>query len=116
MSTVKAAFGGWVPLVNLDNGTAIPFCFVFQLPDKLTPSHIRDGLCQAVVLDHVFDSQALKAYDLVLTYDFRRELVLVVSSSISNFLMDTGHFETCFVPVLGTFFLLGMTVLYLCQF
>ncbi len=55
MSTVKASFGGWIPLVNLDKGTPIPLCFVFQLPDKFTPTHIRDGFCQAVVFDHILD-------------------------------------------------------------
>jgi hypothetical protein len=37
MTTIKASFGGWIPLVNFDDGSAIPLCFVLQLPDELTP-------------------------------------------------------------------------------
>ncbi len=43
MTTIKAAFGGGVELVNLDEGSSIPLCFVFQLPDELTPTHVGDG-------------------------------------------------------------------------
>src|SRR5216684_1757503 len=111
MTTVKAAFGGWVPLVNLDKSPSIPLCFVFQLPDELTPSHIRDGFCQAVVFDHVLDLQTLDAYDLVFAYDLSREFVLIVSSTICNLLMETSHLETSFCTVLGPFFLFCVTAL-----
>ena len=51
MSTIKAALGGGVPLVDLDKGTPIPLCLVFQLPHKLTPTNVRDGFGKGVVLD-----------------------------------------------------------------
>src|SRR6266480_1356619 len=108
MPTVKAAFGGRIPLVNLDQCSSIPLCFVLQLPAKFTPSYIRDGFRQAVVFDHVLDLQALDAYNLVFAYDASRELVLIVSPSIGNLLMDTCNFETGFYTVLGTFFLFCM--------
>src|ERR1017187_1271913 len=116
MSTVKAAFGRWVPHVNLDNGTPIPCSLVLQLPDELTPSHIRDSFCQAVVFDHVLDVQTLDTDDLVLTYDLRREFVLIVSSAIGNLFMDASHLETSFCTVLGPFFLFCMTALCFRQF
>ena len=115
MTTVKAPFGGWIPLVNLDDGSSIPLCFVLQLPAQFTPSYIRDGFSQAVVFDHILDLQTLEAYDLVFAYDASRELVVIVSPSIGYLLMDARNLETGFYAVLGTFFLLGMTTLRFCQ-
>src|SRR5437764_4665328 len=111
MTTVKAAFGGWVPLVNLDKAPSIPLGFVFQLPDKLAPSHISNGLSQFVVLDHLFDLQTLDAYDLVFAYDVGREFMLIVSSPVCNLLMDASNLETSFCTVLRTFFLFCVTAL-----
>ncbi len=116
MSTIKAPFGGGVELVNLDNGSSIPGGFVLQLPDELTPSHVGDGFSQAVVLDHVLDLQTLDAYDLVFAYDLSRELVLIVTSTIRNLLMDASDLETSLVSILRAFFLLGVPPLGSCQF
>src|SRR6266446_9978137 len=116
MSTVKAPFGGWIPLVNLDQGPAIPGGFVFQLADQFAPAHVADGLGQAVILDHVLDGQTLDADHLVLVNDACRELVLIILASISNLGVDASNFETSFVPVLGAFLLLGQPTLGLRQF
>src|SRR2546429_9373929 len=86
MSTVKAAFGRGIPLVNLDQVAAIPCCLVFEVGHKLTPTHITDSFCQTVVLDHVLHLQALDADRLVFTDQAGRELVQEVAASIS----DTG--------------------------
>jgi hypothetical protein len=104
MSTVKAAFGGWIPFVNLDQGTPIPRCFVLKLSDQFRPPHVTDSLGQAVVFDHILDVQTLDTYDLVFAYDASRELVLIVPSPIGNLLMDASDLETSFATVLGTFF------------
>ncbi len=56
MATVKAAFGRGKERVNLDERSAVPGGFVFQLTDELPPANVMDGLGQAVVLDHVLDS------------------------------------------------------------
>ena len=50
MSTVKAAFGRGIELVNLDKGTSVPCCLIVQLSDELTPADIADGLGQTVIL------------------------------------------------------------------
>src|SRR5436190_3691243 len=97
MTTVKAAFGGGIPLVNLDQRASIPLGFVLQLPAQFPPSYIRDGFSQAVVCDHVLDLQALDTYDLVFSYDARRELVLIVSSPVCNLFMDASNLEPSFV-------------------
>ena len=116
MPTMMATFGGGIPLVDLDNGSAIPCGLVFQLPHQFRPSDIADGFGKAVVLDHILDCKALDAYDLVLAYELGRELVLVISSSIGNPFMKACHFETSLISILGTFFLLRMPSLRSCQF
>ncbi len=115
MPTIKASFGGRIPLVYLDQGTSIPLSFVLQLPDKLRPSYIRDGLSKLMVLDHILDLQTLDAYDLVFTYDLCRELVLIVTSSIGYTCMNTSNLQLSFSSVLRAFFLLGMPSLSLSQ-
>src|SRR5713101_6380659 len=98
----------WVPLINLDQGSSVPFGFVLELTDELTPSDITDRFCKAVVLDHVLDSQALHANHLVFVYDACTELVLIVPSPILDPGMDTSDFQAGFVAVLGAFLFPGM--------
>ncbi len=86
MTTIETAFGGWIERVYLDKHSSIPFSFVFQLPHKLAPSHIRDGFRKLVVLDHVLDLQTLDAYDLVFSYDLGREFMLERTSSFLSYL------------------------------
>src|SRR5438045_9285200 len=89
----------WVPLIDLDQGSAVPLALVFQLTDKLTPSDILNCFGKLVILDHVLDCQALHANHLVFVNNACRELVLVISSSVVDTGMDFGDFETCLLPV-----------------
>src|SRR6266536_3218765 len=116
MTTSETALRGRIPLVNLDERSPVPLCFVLELPHKLAPSHIRDGLRKFVILDHVLDVQTLDAYDLVLAYDLCRELVLRVTPPISNPGMNTSHFQLSLASVLRAFLLLSMSTLRLGQF
>src|SRR5258706_6568753 len=116
MTTVKAALGGWVPLVNFHNGTPVPLCFVLKLSDKFRPTYITDSFSQTMVFDHIFDVQTLDTYDLVFAYDLDREFLLIVSSPVCNLLMDTSNLETRFVTVLRPFFLFCVTALCFRQF
>ena len=100
MPTVKATFGGGIPLVDLDQVSPIPCCFVFELGHELTPTHVTDRFCKAVVLDHVLDSQALHANHLVFVYYACAELVLVISPAILDTSVDFGNFQPSFVSVL----------------
>src|SRR5712692_18008 len=115
MTTVKAAFGGWVPLVNLDEVASIPCSFVLKLSDKLRPTDVTDGFCQTVVSDHILDLQTLDTDDLVFAYDASRELLLIVSSAVCNLFMDASNLKTRFCTVLRTFFLFCVTALRCCQ-
>ncbi len=101
--------------VNLDQGAPVPCCFVVQLSHELTPSDITDRLSKLRVFDHVLDSQALNANDLVFMDNACRELMLVISSSVIDPCMDFGNFQTGFVPVLGVLLFPGMASLYFCQ-
>ncbi len=111
MSTRKAALARWIPLVNFDQRPPIPGGFVLQLSHKLTPSDITDGLCQSVVLHHILDLKTLDADRLVLTNDASRELVLIVTASISNARMQARDLVPGFGTVLGPLFLLGQATL-----
>src|SRR6266480_3290228 len=116
MTTVETALRGRIPRVNLDERSPVPLCFVCELSHKLTPSHIRDGLGKLVVLYHILDVQTLDAYDLVLTYDLCRELVLRVTPPIGNPGMNTSDLQLSLATVLRAFLLLRMSTLRLCQF
>ena len=96
MSTMVAPLRGGVELVDLDEGTPIPLGLVVQLAYKFTPTQIIDGLGEAMVLNHVLDLQALDTYDLVLAYELRRELVLVISASIGTTCMDLATLRRAF--------------------
>src|SRR2546421_2787439 len=108
MTTSATALRRRVELVNLDEHPPVPFRFVFQLPHKLAPSYIRDGFRQCVVLYHILNRKTLDADDLVFADDLCRELVLIVTPSISYPGMDTSHFQLSLPTVLTPFFLLGM--------
>ena len=73
------------------------------------------ALARAVILDHVLDGQTLHADHLVFVNDACRKLVLVVTSTVMDTSMHMGYFPPCFLPVLGTFFFLGVPTLGFCQ-
>src|SRR5207248_10255753 len=116
MTTIVTALRGRIPLVNPDKGTSIPLSFVFELPDKLTPTYIANCFSEGVVLYRILDRKALDAYDLVLTYDLSRELVLITCSPIGNPGVYTSDFQLSLPTVLPAFFLLSVPSLSLRQF
>src|SRR5262249_22953293 len=106
----------WVPAIDFDQGSPVPLRFVLKLTGELAPSHVTDGFGETVVLDHILDSQALDTHHLVFVDDACTELVLIVSSSVSNLSVYLGNRQTSLVPILGTFLLAGKLALGLCQF
>ncbi len=80
------------PLINLDQRSSVPLAFILQLAHELAPSHITDRLRQAVIFDHMLDGQTLHADHLVFVNDAGRELVLVVTTTVIDPSMHTGHF------------------------
>jgi hypothetical protein len=108
MTTTMAPFRTGIELITLDKRSPIPASFVLKLADELTPSYVTDGFRQTVVFHLILDSQALDTYDLVLTYDVSRELVLIITASIGNSGMDTSHLAPCFLTVAGPLLFLGV--------
>jgi hypothetical protein len=104
-----------IEAVYLDQRPSVPLGFIFELADKLTPSHITDSLGKAVVLDHVLDRQTLDAHHLVFVNNACAELLLVVASSVLNARMNTGYFQTSFVSVFRSLLFLRMSSLGFCQ-
>src|SRR5260370_28888620 len=111
MPTVGTALGGRIPLVNLDEGASIPLRFIFQLTDKLTPTYVTKGFREVMVLYHVLNRETLDTDHLVLVNNARRELVLIITTTISNASVDTCHTDASLGPILTAFFLLGMAAL-----
>jgi len=115
MSTVMTPFGRWVVFVNLDKRSVIPLCFVLQLAHKLAPADITDRFGEMVVLHHILDLQTLDTHDLVLAYDGRRKLLLVVPASISDARVELGELASRLLLILGAFAFLSMPALSTCQ-
>src|SRR5438128_3037076 len=107
MAAVKAAFGRREERINFEKPSAVPGRFVFELADELTPTNVMDRLGQAVVLDHVLDSQALDANRLVLAKNAGRELLLVVATAISNSCVDACDLPPGLLTIARPLFLLG---------
>src|SRR6266436_5912917 len=108
MSTSKAAFGGWVPPVDLDQIASIPPGFVFQLRHKLRPAHVTYRFGKGMVLGHVLHLQTLDTDRLVVTNQTCREFVQEVTATISDTGVNASNDESGFLSVPGTFFLLGV--------
>ena len=115
MLAYVTGFRRGVPTVNFDQRPTIPGSLIFQLTDELTPSCITDGLSQTVIFEHALDSETLDANHLVFVDDASRDLVLVVTSAIIDAGMDSGDFQACLLPVLGTFHLFRKLPLGFCQ-
>src|SRR6266568_2446777 len=108
MSTIKTAFGGWVPLVNLDEVASIPLGLVFELGHEFAPSCVRDSFSEGMIFDHVFDCKCLDTDRLVLTDQTCRELMQEVTATISDAGMKTSNPSAGFGAVLRPFLLLGV--------
>src|SRR5712692_4652776 len=116
MSTVKAAFGGRIPLVDFDKMASIPLGFVFQLGHELTPTDITDRFTQLMILDHVLHRKVLDTDRLVLTNQTCRELVREIMAAVSDASMDLGDFLPSLFSVPTTLLFLGVPSLSLGKF
>src|SRR5260370_39433705 len=116
MSTVKAAFGGWVPLVDFDKVASIPLGFVFQLGHELTPTDITDRFTQLMVLDHVLHRKVLDTDRLVFTNQTCRELMREIAAVVSDASMDLGDPSASLFSVLAALLFLGVPSLSLGKF
>src|ERR1700686_4745843 len=107
MPTGATSLARRVPAINLDHSTPVPLGLVFQLPHELAPTHVSDGRGKGGMLQHVLEGEALDHDRLVLTNEFRRELVLIITASIGDSSMDLGDTSPLFLAVRRIFFLTG---------
>jgi ABC-type multidrug transport system ATPase subunit len=116
LSARRARLGGRKEAINLDESPPVPVGFVLQLAHELSPSHIADGFGKAVVLDHAFDVQTLHTDHLVFVDNPCGQLMLIVSSLVSNAGVKTSHLEAGFRSVLASLAFLRQPPLCLRQF
>ena len=60
VSAIRAAFGRWIERVSQENLTTVPLTFVYQLPPEFVKTHIRNRLCQMMVLQHAAHVQVFQ--------------------------------------------------------
>ncbi len=112
---IMTGFTGGIPTIDFDEGSSVPLALVVQLTNELTPSDITDSFCEAVIFDHVLDSQTLHADHLVFVDDACRKFVLVVATTVIDTSMHTGYFAPCFLTILRALLFLGVPTLSLCE-
>lgn len=115
MTTAITTLTGWIPLVYLHKGSAVPVGFVSQLPHQFAPIGVADGFSQSLVFDHVFNAQTFTANHLVFVYQLGGELVGKVSAAIGNLCLNACDFLSGFVKVGRAFLFLRKAALRQCQ-
>ena len=73
--------------IDLHEVLSFPLRFVGNHSEELAPGGIGNGFRQAVVLQHVDDSQTLRSQRLAFVHESRRDLVKVVVAGIRHALM-----------------------------
>ena len=83
MPTIKAAFGGRIPSINLDNGSPIPLGFVLQLPSKLEEPNIGNRAGKGPVREHAGNVEVFDD-DGAIARETRRELVHHIGPNVGD--------------------------------
>ena len=99
MAAIIAPLGTGIPLVNLDEGTPVPSCFVLQLAHQLTPTRVRDSPREPTIADQMLDSQCLHTHRLVLTDEACRKLMQSVKPLVSDLGVRTRYLLARTFPV-----------------
>ena len=85
--------------------------FISQLSTDLSPTGISDMLREPSVLHHPLHIQILDPDGLVFAYEGCREVMKGVAAEVRDAIIGSRKPLTSFVPVLGTFLLLGQLTL-----
>jgi hypothetical protein len=88
---VTAGFAAGRPPINSDENPAVEFCFVFELPDELTPRCVADGFGEVFVADHVLHSECFHADRLVLTNQPGSQLMKMILTGILDAGVQAGY-------------------------
>ena len=75
VTTMSTALTTWEPSVNPDQRASIPFAFVIELANQLTPSSIRNSRRQLVVLLTKFYGRQSLPVNFALHHVFNRQIL-----------------------------------------
>ena len=78
-----------------------------ELSEKFSPCGIPDTFCQFMIFHHILGGEAFHADDVVLPHNLSRELLLVVTSHVSDMLPKTGDPQASLLAVPASLFLSG---------
>lgn len=106
------SFTGWEEPVNLIDMATIPLPFVFEHVDEAVPSSIGNGLCKAVVSNHVLDGKTFYMDSLVFADQLSAGFMKKVPPLISDLLMLLRKSYNCFLSVARTLSFPGNTFLH----
>jgi len=96
---LRAEFTARVETVDHNEALAVPTGLVFKECAELTPASVRDGLSQTAALDHVRRCEVFDHDGVELADDLGGQLMMEVSSSVSNLGVDASNFSSGFVSV-----------------
>lgn len=116
MATAIATLRTWIPLINLNYGSSVPFSFIDNLAHQFRPVCITDCFTQFSILNHIFHAQTFAANHLIFVYQLRGQFMGKVAAAIGNFRLYASNFLSGFVEVRGTFLFLGKDALCFGQF
>ena len=68
IATIFAGLAAWIEGRDFHYRASRPRCFVFQLPEELSPGGIRNTFCQMVVSQHPLHIKVFHTDDLVLIH------------------------------------------------
>lgn len=77
MTTAITALRAWIPLINLNNGSTVPFSLIDKLANELAPIGIADCFSKFTILDPVFYTQTFTANHLIIVYQLDSNVVFV---------------------------------------
>jgi hypothetical protein len=102
MTTMATALRTGEPLINFDQGAAIPLSLIFQLSHQFAPPSIADGQSQLTVFDHIFHGQRFHGDCLIFTNQPSRQLVQMVFATVGHLLVDFCHLASGLVSISRT--------------
>jgi len=102
-SPTDTAFLAGVSWISTNDLSTASYCFVGQHINESSPRHITDMLGKAMVSNHSFDIQIFNCNERIGFSEPATELVQEVSPLVGNLVMQSGDFESCFIPVFASF-------------
>ena len=110
-SAARANLARREELPDSDEYLSVTLRLIGELPEEFSPCGVPDALRQLMIFHHVLGREALNADDVVLSHDLSRELLLAISSHVSDMLLKTGDPQASLLAVLASLLLSGKLTL-----